>query len=105
VSQPEEPSAPRASARRRRFSPLPGVLGPRPDHRAVQTFGGSHAGLGIKYAGTIVGFTLIGLWLDTKLGTRPWLLLAGIFLGLAGGFYSLVMAVRGDRPASPEDDA
>jgi F0F1-type ATP synthase assembly protein I len=50
----------------------------------------------------------LGWWLDAKLGTSPWLLLVGIFLGASGGFYSLVRRVgspggsRHDRP-TPDD--
>lgn len=31
-----------------------------------------------------VGFTLLGVWADAQLGTKPWLMLAGIVLGFAG---------------------
>ena len=83
-----------SSPRRRRFlSPLPGVLGPRAEHDGGRAYGGSFAGIGLKYAITIVVFTLFGLWLDRTFGTSPWLLLVGIAIGMGGGFYSLVLAV------------
>jgi F0F1-type ATP synthase assembly protein I len=44
----------------------------------------------------------LGWWLDEKLGTSPWLLLVGIFLGASGGFYSLVRRV-GTSEGSPGD--
>lgn len=31
-----------------------------------------------------VGFTLLGVWADAQLGTKPWLMLAGIVLGFVG---------------------
>ncbi len=52
-----------------------------------------YAGAGIQFAGTFLVLGAIGWWLDGKLGTDPWLLLAGIFLGATGGFISLVKKV------------
>lgn len=37
-----------------------------------------------------VGFALIGLWLDSVFGTKPWIMAAGI---IVGGFFA-VMLVR-----------
>ena len=37
----------------------------------------------------------VGWWLDGELGTAPWLMLSGIVLGAAGGFYSMVKRVPG----------
>jgi F0F1-type ATP synthase assembly protein I len=34
-----------------------------------------------------------GRWLDGRLGSEPWLLLAGAFLGMAVGFYTLFKKV------------
>ena len=39
------------------------------------------AGIGIQFAIVLVAFLLAGNWLDERLGTEPWLLLAGVFLG------------------------
>ena len=39
----------------------------------------------------------IGWWLDTKLGTRPWLLVVGLLLGMAAGFVNLVQVTKQDR--------
>lgn len=53
---------------------------------------GPYFGLGAQIAGTLAGFTLLGWWLDGRLGTRPWLMLAGIvlaFLGIAALLYRL----------------
>ena len=33
-----------------------------------------------------VGLTLVGVWLDTTYGTKPWLMAAGIVLGFMGAF-------------------
>lgn len=49
----------------------------------------AYAGVGIQFALTIVIFLFLGTWLDRRLGTAPWLTIAGVFVGAAGGFYSL----------------
>lgn len=48
-----------------------------------------YAGVGIQFAAAIVLFLFVGRWLDERLGTEPWLLIAGVFLGGAAGFWSL----------------
>ncbi|MEX2582081.1 MAG: AtpZ/AtpI family protein [Gemmatimonadota bacterium] len=50
---------------------------------------GEFAGVGLQFAGAIVLFLLLGSWLDARLGTEPWLLLAGVLIGAVGGFYSM----------------
>lgn len=53
---------------------------------------------GIAYAAAIslfaavAAFLAIGWMLDRWLGTKPWLLVAGIVLGSAAGFYQFVRA-------------
>ena len=47
------------------------------------------AGVGLQFALSIIVFLYAGQWLDRKLGTAPWLLLAGVFVGGAGSFYSM----------------
>jgi ATP synthase protein I len=47
------------------------------------------AGVGLQFAAAILVFTFLGQWLDRKLGTAPWLLIAGLFFGAGGGFYSM----------------
>ena len=39
----------------------------------------------------------LGYLLDKYLNTRPWLLLAGLFLGIAVGFYELIKVVFGSQ--------
>lgn len=50
---------------------------------------GRVAGVGIQFAMVIVAFLFAGRWLDGRLGTDPWLLIAGVFIGASAGFYSL----------------
>ena len=42
-------------------------------------------------------FTGLGVWLDRKLGTTPWLTLLGTVVGMAGGFTSFFRTVLGKR--------
>ena len=41
----------------------------------------------------LLGF-LAGQWLDKKLGSGPWLMLGGAFLGITVGLYQLVRAAQ-----------
>jgi len=41
----------------------------------------------------MVGAGALGYWLDGKWGTRPWVMLAGLLLGMAGGFVSFFRLV------------
>ena len=47
------------------------------------------AGVGIQFGLSIILFLYVGQWLDRKLGTAPWLLIIGVFLGAGLGFYSM----------------
>ena len=48
------------------------------------------AGLGAELAGSIIGFTLLGIWIDHHFETSPWGLVVCITLGSIGGFYNLI---------------
>src|SRR6476646_9573445 len=47
------------------------------------------AGVGLQFAASIIVFLLAGQWLDRKLGTAPWLLIIGVFLGAGASVYSM----------------
>jgi ATP synthase protein I len=47
------------------------------------------AGVGLQFAASILVFLYLGQWLDRKLGTAPWLLIVGVFLGAGASFYSM----------------
>jgi F0F1-type ATP synthase assembly protein I len=53
------------------------------------TSAGELAGLGLAFAVCAVGGLYLGQWLDRKLGTAPWMLLIGVFLGAGGSFFSM----------------
>lgn len=44
-------------------------------------------------ATTVVGF-LIGYWLDSLLGTKPWLMIVFLILGIIAGFRNLFYILR-----------
>ena len=60
------------------------------------TSAAAYAGLGLQFALAILVFTFAGQWLDRRLGTEPWLLLVGVFLGAGGGFYSIYRRLMAD---------
>jgi F0F1-type ATP synthase assembly protein I len=46
--------------------------------------------MGFELAAALVGFCLLGYWIDSKYDTAPWGLLICACLGLVGGMYNLV---------------
>lgn len=62
-----------------------------------------HAGAGLQFALTFLGLGLVGWWVDRQLGSEPWLLIAGIVLGAAGGMYSLAVRLNALPRSGPRD--
>lgn len=62
------------------------------------------AGVGLQFAASIVLFLLAGQWLDARLGTEPWLLIAGVMIGAAAGFFSLYRQLTGGSSRRGPDD-
>jgi ATP synthase protein I len=60
------------------------------------------AGLGLQFVIAILGGVYGGQWLDRKLGTAPWLLIIGMFLGAGLSFYSMYSKLM---KAQARDDA
>jgi F0F1-type ATP synthase assembly protein I len=52
--------------------------------------GTEFAGIGIQFALTIVLSAFLGIWLDRRLGTSPWFVIASVFAGAALGFWSML---------------
>jgi uncharacterized membrane protein YgcG len=73
----------------------PGGEGPvrRPAERAPALSGTEFAGIGVQFALTLVLFAFLGLWLDDRLHSSPWLLLLCVFVGGAAAFYSMYRRV------------
>ena len=55
---------------------------------------GQLVGLGVQFVVTILVCLFVGQWLDRKLGTTPWLLLAGVLLGAALGFWTMLRVAK-----------
>ena len=60
-----------------------------PDPRELLRASGQFMGLGLTWALSVLLFLGAGAWLDSKLGTRPFLMVLGAFVGAGAGFYSL----------------
>ena len=50
------------------------------------------SGAGVEFAVAVGLGAAAGYGLDRLLGTRPWLLVAGVFLGFAAGLFVLIRA-------------
>jgi hypothetical protein len=73
--------------------------GPRAGGRQGPT-PASFAGAGIQCVLAILLFLYVGKWLDAMVGTAPWLLMVGVFVGAGAGFYSFyrrIMASSRER--------
>ena len=62
----------------------------------------------LKYAqisgmliGPMLAFGAIGYWLDRRFVTPPWFLLAGLILGMIGGFVNFFRLVLPPRDRGP----
>jgi len=63
---------------------------PEPDDRSgALRSAGPFLNLGFTLALAIAGLAYGGNWLDGRLGTEPWLMLAGALTGMAVGFVNL----------------
>lgn len=47
------------------------------------------AGVGLQFAASLLVFLFAGQWLDRRLGTSPWLMMIGVFVGAGASFYSM----------------
>ena len=64
--------------------------------RGEQTDDGPNAmvGLGLQFVVTVLVCLFAGQWLDRRLGTTPWLLLAGVLLGGALGMWTMLRVAK-----------
>jgi ATP synthase protein I len=85
-------------------SPVSGPLDPaaRRTKRAFNALSASSIGLelGISVA---IGLWF-GWWLDGKLGSAPWMMLAFLLLGLVAGFRGVFRAVKRANAAADSDE-
>lgn len=50
--------------------------------------------VGLEIAAAVIVSLLIGSWADSKLGTGPWLAVAGIVVGSIAGFKALYRTIK-----------
>ncbi len=53
-----------------------------------------YLGIGLQIAVSFVFFVFLGVWADSKLGTKPLLMLAGVIVGMVGMGLVLFNTVR-----------
>ena len=74
--------------------------GSRPDGQKTTSrpavAGGQVVGAGLTLAVTVGLFAYFGLWLDKQFGTRPWMLLLLVLVGILGGMLHLIRVVAPD---------
>ena len=67
---------------------------PGPEAPSVLRSGAAFAGMGMGAASTVGVCTALGYLADEHLGTAPWLLLAGIAIGLCGAVASVIALIK-----------
>jgi ATP synthase protein I len=73
----------------------------QPDGKLRQSLAAA-ASVGFEVVVPVALLSYGGNWLDGKMGTAPWLLLIGMLLGMAVGFYNLFRRVA-PRKDGPDD--
>ena len=53
-------------------------------------------GLGFMLVALVVGFTVVGYYMDRWLHTKPWLMVGGVFVGAGLGFFYMVLVLFAD---------
>lgn len=61
-------------------------------------------GLGLQFVVAILLCLYAGMWLDTRLHTAPWLMLAGALIGASAGFYSMFRVLMSVDKKIDEDE-
>ena len=63
---------------------------------------GQISGVGFTLVAYVLVFTGIGYGLDRLLGTEPWLMVVGVFVGGGIGFYSMIRTLT--QPTTRDTD-
>ena len=87
----------------RRPSAPNGSKSPKPSPPSSLASASAYAGMGLQFALSILLFVWLGQWLDRKLGTDPWLLLLGAFLGAGAGFAAIYRRLTSDLKREEEE--
>lgn len=48
---------------------------------------------GLEFGGIVIASILLGLWLDAKFDSKPWIMLVLTVAGMAGGMFRLIRRV------------
>jgi F0F1-type ATP synthase assembly protein I len=59
---------------------------------------------GTMIVAPMLGLGALGWWLDIRWGTKPWLTVAGLLLGMIGGFVNFFRFVLGPPRERPPQD-
>src|SRR4029079_6668587 len=66
---------------------------------------GNAYGAAISFVGAVVGFALVGYFVDRHFDSQPWGIIVGLALGFVGGLYNLIKeSGRVFREARLEDN-
>lgn len=59
------------------------------------------AGIGVQFIVAILLFLFLGKWLDGRLGTAPWLMIVGVFVGAGASMYAMYRKIFPPEPPKP----
>ena len=83
--------------------PRPPITDPRTEGRhKIGSSGAAFAGLGLQFVVALLLFLFLGQWLDRKLGTAPWMMMIGVFVGAGGAFYAMYRKLMAHQAAEEE---
>ncbi len=61
-------------------------------------------GLGLQFVVVVLVCLFVGQWLDRRLGTGPWLLLAGMMFGAGVGLWTMLRVMRQQDAEARQQD-
>jgi ATP synthase protein I len=64
-----------------------------PSENPLLTYG-RYGALGFEFAGAVLAGIFLGRYVDSYLGTSPWLMVLGAVAGLAGAIYRLIVVLQ-----------
>jgi F0F1-type ATP synthase assembly protein I len=67
--------------------------GKRQGHQSASVNTSGLAGMGVEFVVAILLCLFVGKWLDSRLGTTPWLLILGVFGGAGASMYAMYRKV------------
>lgn len=81
---------------------------PDPDSQSAFRTYALFSGVALEFGASVAAGVYGGQWLDEKFGTEPWLVVLGVMLGSATGFYLLYKALvknkaENDRMQNQDD--